>query len=137
MTLDDALQSLDAQFGVPPPPAEGDGRYYYRLDGTTVGLGPGLPEGYFAARTWVGTVDVADEATLAELARAGLHLPIAPDACLGMDGDGEVYLDQRIGGADLTHELFLDSLERLVGEAQAWKGRLGTDRLDNDRGSRP
>ena len=123
MTYDDALQGLNAQFGLAPFPAADDGRHYYRFGEITIGLAQTQP-GFLCARTWLGTVDDSDELSVTSVARANLRLPIAPEALLAMDGNGEVFLDQRIGGDELTHDLLLQSLERLIGEAQAWKTRL-------------
>ena len=126
MTLDEALQGLSAQFGVPPGPPEKGGRHYYRFGDTTVGLAQAQPEDFLCARTWVGTVDMRDESAVARVALGNMDLPVAPDAMLGMDGAGEVYLDMRLGGEDMTHEQFLDALERLIGEAMRWKQALGS-----------
>lgn len=126
MTLDEALQGLSAQFGVPPGPPEKGGRYYYRFGDTTIGLAQAQPEGFLCARSWVGTVDMRDESAVARVALGNMDLPVAPDALLGMDGAGEVYLDMRLGGEDMTHEQFLDALERLIGEAMRWKQTLGS-----------
>ena len=135
MTLDEALQGLSAQFGVPPGPPEKGGRHYYRLGDTTIGLAQAQPEGFLCARTWVGTVDMRDEAAVARVALGNMDLPVAPDALLGMDGAGEVYLDLRLGGEDMTHEQFLDALERLIGEAMRWKQTLGSvDAPDRQEG---
>ncbi|MBL0418810.1 type III secretion system chaperone [Ramlibacter sp. AW1] len=124
MTLNEALAGLNAQFRLEPFPPEEDGRTYYRFDEVTVGLAQAFQPGFLAARSWVGTVGCDDEAAVANLALANRRLPFAPDAVLGIDGEGEVFLDQRIGGDELTHDMLLNSLSRLVNEAQAWKQRL-------------
>ncbi len=133
MNLDQALQGLQAQFGVPPGPAENGGRHYYRFGDVTVGLAEAAQPSFLCARSWVGTVDLEDEAAVARVAQGNTDLPMAPDALLAMDGAGEVYLDMRLGGEEMTHEQFLDALERLVGEAIRWKQALGNGELNRSQ----
>ena len=97
MTLNEALQGLSAQFGVAPGPPEKGGRHYYRFGDTTIGLAQAQPEGFLCARSWVGTVDFEDASAVAHLAFANGSLPVAPDALVAMDGEGEVYIDMRLG----------------------------------------
>ena len=125
MTLDDALQGLQAQFGVPPGPPGKGGRHYYRFGELTVGLAQAHPPGFLCARTCVGTVDLGDEAAVARVARASMDFSVAPDALVGLDGTGNVYLDLRLGGGEMTHDHLLDSIERLIDEASRWKQAYG------------
>lgn len=124
MQIDDALRCIDAQFHVAQVPADETGRHCYQFGQVTVGLSEAHPEGFLAARAWIGRMDPGDAGSLMTLAQANLSLPIAPEAHLCLDGVGEVYLDQRIGGEHLSDDMFLDTLERLVGEALAWQQRL-------------
>ena len=124
MNLEESMRCLKAQFHVPAVIANEAGEHGYRFGEVSVGLSEAHPPGFLAARAWVGRIDPADEASLSALAQANLCLPIAPEAHLCLDGDGEVYLDQRIGGEQLTDEMFLDCLARLVGEADVWQKRL-------------
>lgn len=124
MNLDQALQALHAQHGLAGDAPAEDGRHYYRFGDVILGLAQAHPAGFVCTRSWVGTVETDDLSVVERLARAALGFRFAPDAALGMDAAGQVFLDLRLGGQAMTHEQLLEGLDRLIAEARHWKAEL-------------